>query len=128
MDAVSQVRALYEAYQARDWERAAACLHPDVAIDMPATGEWLAGRDKALAFQRAYPEPWGVMTVLRALGGAADAVAEVEVVDPQGQRFGLAAFWRQEDGLLRTGVEYWVTVGGDTPPPGRMTAFPDSQG
>ena len=33
--------------------------------------------------------------------------------------FRMAAFWRAEDGLLREGVEYWVTVGGEEPPPGR---------
>jgi hypothetical protein len=35
----------------------------------------------------------------------------------------MAAFWRRRDGLLHEGVEYWVTVGGDAPTPGRRTAF-----
>jgi ketosteroid isomerase-like protein len=123
MDAADQVNALYEAYQARDWERAAGCLHPDVVLDMPATSERLTGRDGVLAFQRDYPEPWGELTVRRVIGGRGQAAAEVEIVDPAGQRFANAAFWRQRDGLLHAGVEYWVTVGADSPPPGRPTSF-----
>jgi ketosteroid isomerase-like protein len=125
VDAASQVRALYEAYQARDWATAVSYLHPEAEIDLPATGERLAGRDDVMSFQRDYPEPWGVMTVRRVFGAADGAAAEIEVVDPAGQRFALAAFWRQDDGLLRSGVEYWVTVGGEAPPPGRRAAYPD---
>lgn len=128
MDAVEQVEALYAAYQARDWARAADYLHPDAVVDMPSTGERLDGRDHVLEFQSSYPEPWGVLAVRRALGGPHEAAAEIEIVDPAGQRFGMAAFWRQRDGLLHDGVEYWVTVGGDSPPPGRPTAFPESRG
>ena len=128
MDAVAQVKALYEAYQDRDWDRAAGYLHPGAVVEMPATGERLDGREHVLEFQRSYPEPWGALTVRRALGGAQVAAAEIEIVDPDGQRFGMAAFWRQHDGLLRDGVEYWVTVGGDRPPPGRPTAFPGAPG
>lgn len=123
MDAADQVNALYQAYQARDWERAAAYLHPDAVLDMPATDERLTGRDGVLAFQRDYPEPWGELTVRRVIGGEGQAAAEIEIVDPAGQRFANAAFWRQRDGLLHAGVEYWVTVGADAPPPGRPTAF-----
>jgi SnoaL-like domain len=127
VDAAQQVEALYEAYQERDWGRAATCLHPDAVLDMPATGERLVGRDGVIGFQRSYPEPWGDLTVRRVLGSQSEGAAEVEIVDPDGQRFAMAAFWRQEDGLLRVGVEYWVTVGGETPPSGRMTAFVDDE-
>jgi hypothetical protein len=123
VDAVAQVEALYTAYQARDWVRAASYLHPDAVVEMPATGERLDGRDGVIEFQRSYPEPWGTLTVLRVLGDPRECAAEVEIVDPAGQRFVMAAFWRQAGGLLRDGVEYWVTVGGDRPPPGRPTSF-----
>jgi ketosteroid isomerase-like protein len=124
MDATDQVTALYEAYQARDWDRAARYLHPDAVVDLPSTAERLLGAAGVVDFQRFYPEPWGELTVLRVIGGPAECAAEVEVVDPAGSRFGMAAFWRQDDGLLRRGVEYWVTVGGEVPPAGRVTAFP----
>lgn len=82
---------------------------------MPATGESLVGRDRVIAFQRNYPEPWGELRVLRVIGTGAEAAAEVEVVDPAGRRFGMCAFWLQEAGLLLEGVEYWVDLG--SPPP-----------
>jgi ketosteroid isomerase-like protein len=123
MDATRQVEALYAAYQARDWAAAERYLHPEAVVGLPATAERLDGRAAVLGFQRDYPEPWGDMAVRRVVGGPAQAAAEIEVTAPDGQVFAMAAFWRQDDGLLRDGVEYWVTVGGDRPPPGRPTAF-----
>jgi ketosteroid isomerase-like protein len=122
MDATALVRSLYEAYRRRDWDAAAALLHPEATVDMPGTRERLAGREGVLDFQRNYPEPWGDLAVLRVLGGAEEACAEVEVAAPA-DTFRLAAFWRTEDGLLRDGIEYWVTVGGEQPPTGRATTY-----
>jgi ketosteroid isomerase-like protein len=116
-------RALYAAYQDRDWARAQALLHPEVVLEMPATSERLMGADQVITFQRGYPEPWGDLAVLRALGDARSAAAEVEVRAPDGV-FRMAAFWDVRDGLLARGTEYWVDPGG-TPPPGRQ-AFPAS--
>ena len=113
------VRGLYEAYERRDWSAAEALFHPEAAVEMPATIERLSGRADVVAFQRAYPEPWGTMSVLRVLEDADGAAAEVEVVAPDGQRFALAAFWRVRDGQLYRGTEYWVTVGGEQPPASR---------
>jgi ketosteroid isomerase-like protein len=115
-------RALYTAYQARDWARAETFLHPDAVLDMPATGERLVGREQVLRFQREYPEPWGELSVLRVLGDAAAAAAEVQIRAPGGDVFRMAAFWALRDGLLASGTEYWVDPGG-SPPPGRA-AYP----
>jgi hypothetical protein len=119
MDTGSSVRRLYEAYQDRDWVAAAAFLHPDAVLEMPDTAERLVGRDAIIAFQRGYPEPWGILTVESVLAVAESAAAEVSVVQPSGRRFCLAAFWRSDEDLLRTGAEYWVTVGGEEPPASR---------
>lgn len=115
-------RALYTAYQARDWAQAETLLHPDAVLDMPATGERLVGREQVLRFQREYPEPWGELAVLSAVGDAAAAAAEVRIQAPDGDVFRMAAFWALRDGLLARGTEYWVDPGG-RPPPGR-TAYP----
>jgi ketosteroid isomerase-like protein len=115
-------RALYAAYQARDWATAETFLHPDAVLDMPATGERLVGREQVLRFQREYPEPWGELVVLRTLGDAAAAAAQVEIHAPDGDVFRMAAFWALRDGLLADGTEYWVDPDG-SPPPGR-TAYP----
>ena len=122
MQAVVLVRDLYEAYQRRDWDDAAKALHPEATLEMPGTRERLAGREGVIDFQRYYPEPWGDLTVLRVLGGADEACAEVEILGPE-HTFRLAAFWRGDGGLLREGVEYWVTVGGEQPPSGRAPTY-----
>jgi ketosteroid isomerase-like protein len=123
VSAVELVRRLYEAYQARDWDTAATFLHDDATVAMPATAERLDGREGVIDFQRAYPEPWGNLAVLQVLGDEEHAAAEVEVVAAD-DTFRMAAFWRTADGLLRDGVEYWVTVGGEEPPPERQSARP----
>jgi len=115
------VRCLYEHYQARDWLAAARELAPDARLEMPATGESLNGREAVIGMQERYPEPWGDLAVLRVVAdGGTSAVAEVEVVTPR-EIVRCAAFCQSQvrDGLclLRYGVDYWVTVGGDEPPP-----------
>jgi ketosteroid isomerase-like protein len=114
------VHQLYRSYQARDWDQAAALLHPDATVDMPATSEHLAGRDTVVAWSRDFPEPWGTLTVGRVYGDDEGAVAEVTVVDPHQQEYRMAGFWTVRDGLLHQGLELWVDVGGE-PPPGRAT-------
>ena len=121
MSAAELVRRLYEAYHARDWDSAAALVHAGAVLEMPATRERLAGRAGVIDFQRTYPEPWGDLSVLRIVGEGDTAVAEIEVVAPDAT-FRMAAFWQLEDGLLRDGVEYWITVGGEEPPPTREHA------
>jgi ketosteroid isomerase-like protein len=126
VSAVELVRRLYEAYQARDWDTAARFLHEKATVAMPATAERLDGREGVIDFQRAYPEPWGDLSVLQVLGDEEHAAAEVEVVAAD-DTFRMAAFWRTADGMLRDGVEYWVTVGGEEPPPERQAARPESR-
>ncbi len=103
------VRALYERYQARDWTGAAALLHPEAQLRMPATDEYLLGRQQVLAFQRNYPEPWGELRVLRAASDSTVAVAEIAIVRDT-DVFRCAAFWTTQEDTLLSGVEYWVTV------------------
>ena len=116
------VRGLYEAYQDRDFDRAAGFVHPRAVLDMPATAERLVGREAIIGFQRDYPEPWGVMTVGRVLSDTEGAAAEIGIIDPAGGRFALAAFWSSHEDLLYRGVEYWVTVGGELPPASRLSS------
>nr|CAA9362564.1 MAG: hypothetical protein AVDCRST_MAG46-3422 [uncultured Nocardioidaceae bacterium] len=112
------VRALYEHFQERNWAAASDLLHPGAVLEMPATREELEGRTAIMAFQRSYPEPCGALTVLRVVGDDRQtaAAAELEIVGPAGH-FRCAAFWVADSGRLTQGVEYWVTVGGDEPPP-----------
>lgn len=127
MTAAELVRGLYEAYDRREWDAAAPLLHPRAVVEMPATAERLEGREAVIGFQRAYPEPWGELRVLRVVEAGPTAAAEVEVAAPDAT-FRLSAFWRVDEGLLRHGVEYWVTVGGDEVPPDSRAARADDAG
>jgi ketosteroid isomerase-like protein len=122
MTDAEMVRALYESYQDRNWDRGVELLHPHAVVIMPSTAERLEGRQAILDFQRSYPEPWGTLTVDRVLTDDEGAAAEISVVDPTGGRFAMAAFWRAREGLLHEGVEYWIEVGAEDPPPGRATS------
>lgn len=121
MQSAELARSLYESYQRREWDAASALLHPAATLDMPATGERLAGREEVVGFQSRYPEPWGDLSVSRVVGGEGDTSSvAVEVEVRAGERsIAIAGFWEVSDGLLWRGVEYWVTVGGELPPPGR---------
>lgn len=115
------VRNLYERYQARDWSGAAALLHPKAQLQMPATDEHLVGRERVIALQRDYPEPWGELSVVRVVSDSIVTAAEIEIATAAGT-FRCAAIWTTQDGLLHGGVEYWITVGGDQAPPDRAVA------
>jgi hypothetical protein len=54
--------------------------------------------------------------VLRVVSDSAVAVAEVEIVS-DAAAFRCAGFWTIQEDMLHSGVEYWVTVGGEEPPP-----------
>lgn len=112
------VGRLYRLYQDREWDAAARLLHRDVRLHMPATDERFAGRERVIALQREYPEPWGELRVLRVTGDGATVAAEVEIAAPDAL-YRCAAFWTARDGLLADGVEYWVTVGGEAVDPDR---------
>jgi SnoaL-like domain len=105
-------RALYEAYQARDWDTAATHLHEGASVRMPHTGEHLRGRDEVIGFQHDYPEPWGTLTVDRLIGDDDAVAAQISIVDPDGRGFAMAAFWTVRDGLLDDGLELWLDLGG----------------
>jgi len=108
------VRRLFELFEARRWDVASALLHPDVVVDWPATGERFVGRSRYIGMQRAYPEGWRI-EVGRVLAAGPDVASEVRVTH-DGSVFVAAAFWTVEDGLVRAGVEYWLTEGADEAP------------
>ena len=108
------VRRLFELFEARRWDDAAALVHPDVVVEWPVTGERFRGRDRFIGVNRAYPEGWTI-TVGRVLAAGPEVASEVFVTQ-DGVTFVDAAFWTVEDGLIRAGVEYWATVGGERAP------------
>ncbi len=121
MSAADLLRRLYQSYQARDWVTAESLLHEDASVDLPVTSERLTGRKQVMEFQTEYPEPWGELTVLRAIGDEDSAAAEVRVLAPDGQDLRMAAFWQTRDGLLWRDTEYWTAAGSEAPPPDRAS-------
>ena len=63
-----QVRALYEAYQDRDWARAAMFLHPQVVVGIPATAERLEGQDAVIQIPALVSGTLGSYPTLEELG------------------------------------------------------------
>jgi len=52
------LRAYVETLQARDWDRFAELLHPDVVYRMPQTREVVRGRAAYLRWNQDYPDGW----------------------------------------------------------------------
>jgi ketosteroid isomerase-like protein len=112
-DAGMLVRSLYDAYQRRDWDACVPLIHPEATYDLPRTDEHVDGGAAILDYQRAYPEPWGELAVLRVVAEGDEAAAEIAVTGGQGGDWRLAAFWTARDGRLHHGVEYWTPLVGD---------------
>jgi hypothetical protein len=92
------VRSLYEAYGRRDWDACTPLLHADVVYELPRTDERVEGGPAVLDYQRAYPEPWGELSILRVIAEGDEAAAEISV---RGGREATTA-WRRS-GSFATG-------------------------
>ena len=74
------LRAYWLALEARDWDRVATFLAPDVEVDLPVSGASYRGREEFLTFNRTYPGDWHVK-VVRIVAGDDDAAVEVAAVN-----------------------------------------------
>ena len=109
------VRALWERFQARDWDAAAELLAQDVVVDWPQTRERIRGRDRVIAVNRNYPEGWTIR-VLRVVQDGEVAVSEVAVDHVDHGTFHAASFFEVTDGRIMCGTEYWVDPPSGDPP------------
>ena len=109
------VRALWDRYQARDWDAAADLLAEDAVFDWPQTRERLRGRDNVIAVNRNYPEGWTIR-VLRVLEHGDTAVSEVAVDHVDHGTFHAASFYEVRDGRIVRATEYWVDPPTEDPP------------
>jgi ketosteroid isomerase-like protein len=113
-DPQSVVRALWERFEARDFDAAGALLAEDVVIDWPVTRERITGRSNVVEVNRAYPEPWGHIRILDVIADGERVAARIRVDAPASTEYALG-FYDVRDGTIRQGTEYWVTEG-DEPP------------
>ncbi len=109
------VRALWERFQARDWDAAAELLAEDVVVDWPQTRERIHGRDRVITVNRNYPEGWTIR-VLRIVQDGDVAVSEVAVDHVDLGTFHAASFFEVVDGRIARGTEYWVDPPSGDPP------------
>jgi SnoaL-like domain/ACT domain len=111
------VRRWWELMEAREWDDAAECLAPDIAVEWTHTGERFAGREAVVRVNREYPQGWAIR-VLDIVGGRGRVAADVEVTHGA-QVFRCAQFATVVDGAIVEAVEHWVTCGGEAVPPDR---------
>lgn len=107
------VRLFFEAMEARDWDTAGSYLSDDLVIEFTETGERFQGGD-FLAMNRAYPEGWSIDVV--EIIEAGNRVAAQVRVDLGEDVFWCAGFYTVDGGVIRSGVEHWVTAGSEQPP------------
>jgi ribosomal protein S18 acetylase RimI-like enzyme len=124
---VRAVRALWAAFQARDWGRARALLHDDLQATWWTSGERFEGADAYVAVQARYPEGWTIQ--LLELSHLQDGrVFSLVRVDHPPSTFFATALFRVDEERIAGIEEYWATA---EPPPawraslaGRVTFDP----
>jgi GNAT superfamily N-acetyltransferase/ketosteroid isomerase-like protein len=119
------VRALWAAFQARDWAAARALLHDDAQLDWWATGETLHGGDLIIRVNAEYPEGWTMHLLQLAALQDGRVFSMLRVAHPPGQ-FLAQAVMRVRDGRIAHSQELWAEC--EAPPAWRTpAAFPGLQ-
>lgn len=118
------VRAMWAAFQARDWDAARALMHDGLQARWWTSGERFDGADAFVAVQRAYPEGWTIrlLEVSRLEDGR---VMSLVRVDQPPQAFFATSLFVVDDGRILRIDEYWATA--EAPPewrqPGRLAGL-----
>jgi GrpB-like predicted nucleotidyltransferase (UPF0157 family) len=105
--------ALWDAYQARDWQGARALLSEDAVLDWPCTEERFVGADAIVAVNQQYPEGWSI-AVLRWDELGPGRVHVLARVDHPPHRFWAHARVRVEQQKIVHLEEHWATA--EAPP------------
>lgn len=110
---VRAVRALWAAFEARDWARARALLHDDMVAVWWTSGERFEGADAYVEVQARYPEGWTIR--LLELGHLQDGrVFSLVRMDHPPASFFATALFRVDDERIAGVEEYWATA--EVPP------------
>jgi len=107
------VRALWAAFQRRDWAAARALLADDLQATWWTSGERFAGADGFVQIQARYPEGWTIQLLELAPLQDGRVLTLVRVDHPPHSFFATSIF-RVDDGLVVGIDEYWATA---EPPP-----------
>jgi predicted SnoaL-like aldol condensation-catalyzing enzyme len=96
---------LWRAFEARDWEIAAALLHDDFVAESPVSNERFVGRDAFIRLNREYPGDWHI-TIDRVVAQGDTIVTQVHV-DIGDERSNAISFFDLKDGLIIKAVDWW---------------------
>jgi ketosteroid isomerase-like protein len=100
------VRRMWDLFQARAWDDAMDCFHPDLVVEYPVSRERFESAERFVAMNAAYPEGWTID--VRRIVAEGDAVVS-EVAVPQGaDKHVSLAFSSVRDGRIARIKEYWV--------------------
>jgi GNAT superfamily N-acetyltransferase len=111
------VRAMWAAFEARDWPAARALLLEEMEATWWTSGERIAGAEAFIAVNAGYPDGWRIH--LLELAHLQDGrVMSLVRVDHPPRSFFATSFYRVDDGRIAGIDEYWATV---EPPPAWRT-------
>lgn len=108
------VRRMWELFQARDWDEAMDCFHPDLVVEYPVTSERFESAERFVAMNRDYPEGWTI-DVRRILAKGDEVVSEVAVPLGDDKHVSIA-FSTVRDGRIARMKDYWVLEGSEEQP------------
>lgn len=105
-DGAAVVRALWERFEARDWEGAQRLLADDLRIEWPGTRERIRGAEEYIGLNRTYPEGWHI-EVLEVLQAGPRVVSRVRIDHGEAVVYA-SSFFTLKDGRIAEGVEYFA--------------------
>jgi GNAT superfamily N-acetyltransferase len=116
---VRTVRALWSAFQARDWSAARKLLRPDLQATWWTSGERFDHAEAFVQVQSLFPEGWSVQLIEceRLEDGRVMSLVRVEHAP---HRYYATSLFRVDDGLIIGIDEYWATA--QQPPDWRQSA------
>jgi SnoaL-like domain len=98
--------ALYERFEARDWDAAAELLAADVVYLAPQTRERVVGRDALITYMRGYPGDWH-LAVVRVIATDSEVTVVLDARIGDEPLVSIALFDVDADGLITTMTDYW---------------------
>ncbi len=110
------VRSYWAAAEARDWDRFASLLSPDVVYTLAQSRERIHGVERYLAFNRDYPGDWHI-TLVRVVADAEAAFSWGKVAVGEDEQIGLTVFTFDRGGAIATIDDFWPEP--SEPLPGR---------
>jgi hypothetical protein len=109
VDAAATVRAMWAAFEARDWPQARALLHADLQATWWTSGERFTNADVFIRAQAEYPEGWTIRLIDCDMLRDGRVLSIVRVDHPP-QTFYATSLFRLDGDRIVAIDEYWATA------------------